>query len=307
MTDFRTYRKRVVIAGGSGFLGRALQNRFQEAGFGVQTLSRSPGPEKVVWDGRTVGDWAKALDGAYGVINLSGVPITRRWTDEGKKAIIDSRVESTRAIAQAIENLHLPPRVWVNASAVGIYGDRGDEVLDEGSPLGDEREFMPECCRLWEAEARSSRTKIAILRIGVVLGNGGGAYEVLSKLTRFGLGGQIGLGRQFVSWIHLEDICRMALYLVENEKEGVYNGTALNPAPNRQLMKEMRGSLRRPWSPPAPPFALRLLTKLGGPESSPVLQSQRVLPSRAMEEGFQFKFADLRNALDDLAANGDSR
>lgn len=289
----------LVLAGGSGFLGQALKAHFEHLGWTVSVLSRQPGIGAVVWDGKTVGKWCEALEGADAVINLCGVPITRKWDEEGMKLIVSSRVDSTAAIRLGIESCSQPPKVWVNASATGIYGDRGDEVLDEMSALGADSEFMVRCCKAWEAEVEST-VRTVKLRIGVVLGHGGGAYPILSKLAKAFIGGHVGTGQQFMSWIHLDDLVRLFHWSVDTEVSGVVNGTAPEPRTNAELMAALRKSLGRPWAPPAPGFALKLMTALGGPESEPVLQGQRVLPRVALDGGFEFKFPTLQDALEEL-------
>lgn len=297
------YRKRVVLAGGSGFLGHALTEEFQAAGYGVVVLSRKPRPGQVEWDGKTVGPWKQELEGAMAVINLAGVPITTKWTDEGKRKIIESRVEPTKAICEAIGQCKLPPRLWVNTSAVGIFGDRGAEELNETSAPGPMTEFMPDCCAKWEEAALSCATDVkkTIVRVGVVMGKGGGAYPILAGLTKRFLGGAIGKGDMYMSWIHLRDLTGMFRWVVEHEHSGIFNASAPTPVINKELMSELRRSFGRPWSPPAPPFALRLLTAVGGPESQPVLQGQRAIPKHALDKGFIFRFPHLKEALEDLA------
>ena len=292
----------LVLAGGSGFLGQALKHHFESIGWTVVTLSRRPGPGIVEWDGQNVGAWKESLEGADALINLSGVPVTRKWDESGMREIVNSRVESTRAIRKGIEACQSPPRVWINASAVGIYGDRGDEILDESSPLGNEDEFMVRCCKAWEAEvdAGAHSVRKVKLRIGVVLGHEGGAYPILSKLTKAFIGGHVGSGSQYMSWIHLTDLVRMFEWSVNSTVNGVVNGTAPEPVKNADFMATLRRSLGRPWSPPAPRFALRLMTALGGPESQPVLQGQRVLPRVALDAGFEFSHASLEAALNAL-------
>ncbi|MBC8065149.1 MAG: NAD-dependent epimerase/dehydratase family protein, partial [Chlorobia bacterium] len=180
---------KVVIAGGTGFIGHALAEEFQTHGYESAILTRSrkrPGTiPQSVWDGETVGDWAGLLEGAAAVVNLAGESVTLRWTDENKRRILDSRTKSTAAIGKAIRQCATPPKVWINASAVGYYGDRGDEELDETSSAGEG--FMPECCLAWERaqeEVETPGVRKARVRVGVVLGKDGGAFAELSKITK---------------------------------------------------------------------------------------------------------------------------
>lgn len=298
------YRKRVVLAGGSGFLGKALAEEFQRAGYGVVILSRKAGKGVVEWDGKTVGAWKDELEGAMAVINLAGIPITTKWTEEGKQKIISSRVEPTLAICEAIQACALPPKLWVNTSAVGIYGDRGEEELTESSAPGPMTDFMPKCCAEWENAALDcpAPVKRAIVRVGVVLGHGGGAYDILSKLARRFLGGSVGAGKMYMSWIHLADLCALFRHVVEGELEGTFNASAPNPVTNAEFMKTLRQSVGRPWSPPVPPFALRLVTAVGGPESTPLLQGQRAIPANALASEFTFAYPEIKSALAQLAS-----
>lgn len=302
MSAFQRYQRRVVIAGGTGFVGTALSARLKQQGYGVTLLSRQPGAGKVPWDGVYVGDWQKALEGAWGLINLSGAPITLKWTDENKSRIVNSRVQSTLALAKALEMTELKPKVWLNASAVGIYGDRGDEIVDEASPLGVGGDFMVDCCEEWEASffGGPAQTRKVAVRTGVVLGREGGAYPILSRLVKCFLGGAVGSGRQYMSWIHIEDLARLIQFAIESPIQGPINGTAPNPVTNSQLMATLRRSFGRPWVPPVPAVALKLMTALGGPESTPLLQGQRVIPAQLLGHGFEFLFEELASAFEAL-------
>jgi len=299
--------KRIVIAGGSGFIGGALAKAFSERGFEVVILPRSPrrhreGVKEVEWNGRDVGPWSSLLDGAEAVINLAGKSISCPHTPTNLQAIIASRVDSVKGLAAAVAQVKVAPRVWVQASAVGFYGDTGDVVCDEIAPSGSD--VLAEVCRKWEGAftaAELPRTRRVILRIGFVLGTNGGALPVLSRMTKLFLGGSAGNGRQYLSWIHISDLTDMFVAAVTDETfSGVYNAAGPEPVTNARFMRELRHALHRPWSPPAPAFAVKLGARLMGSNGSLALISQRCVPRRFLEAGFRFKFPNLESAFDNL-------
>jgi uncharacterized protein len=303
--------KRIVLAGGSGFIGRALARALVVRGYEVIVLTRSPRKDssfrEVEWDGAHVGEWIQFLDDAEAVVNLTGRNVNCPHTPENLKEILESRVNSVQAIAQSIPHVTLPlikkpPRLWVQASATGFYGDTGDRLCDESSPAG--KNALAGVCKEWETAFNTvdapNMRKVA-LRIGFVLGRDGGALPVLSKLTKRFLGGSVGSGRQFISWIHLEDLTRMFIAAIEREDlTGTYNAVGLNPEMNRDFMRELRHVLHRPWSPPVPEFAVRLGARWMKSEPSLALASQCCAPIRFLEAGFDYKFSRLRPALEDL-------
>lgn len=294
--------KRVVLAGGSGFVGRQIKAHLQSLGYEVLVLSRGP-KAQVGWDGRTVGAWASVLEGAEAVINLSGEPVAQKWTIQAQQGIVSSRVDSTRAIGQAILQCAQPPKRWINASAVGIYGDRGDEVLTETSAPGDKASFLVDCCLQWEAaqdEFELPSTIKSKVRIGFVCGHDGGGFPVLTKLAKSFAGGAVGNGNQYMSWIHEHDLVRLFTWLVETEFVGTYNGTAPTPESNQDFMAQLRRQLGRPWAPPAPAFALKLASAFGAPDPDVLLMSQRAVPEAALKSGFTFEFPDLESAFKNL-------
>jgi uncharacterized protein (TIGR01777 family) len=299
--------RHVVIAGGSGFLGRGLTAMFVACGFKVIVLTRkapatSGHLRSVIWDGATLGDWARELEGATAVINLAGHTINCPHTAENEKLIVGSRVRSVQAVTEAIRHCKLPPAVLVQGSAVGFYGDTGATPCEESAVVG--KGFRAEACHAWEGAldpAKLPGTRCVTLRTGVVLGRDGGALPMLARLTRLFLGGAVGDGRQFISWIHQEDFNRVVLATIENERwSGVFNATAPNPATNTDYMRELRRALHRPWSPPAPACAVRLLAPFLGTDASLALESQRVLPTRLLASGFEFRFPHVPGALANL-------
>jgi uncharacterized protein (TIGR01777 family) len=301
--------RRIVIAGGSGFIGRALAAEFTTRGFGVVVLTRSPrrrqdGIREVAWDGVGTGAWVTELEGAAAVINLAGKNLNCRHTPANLREIIASRVDSVRAIAAAMVAAKQPARVWVQASAVGYYGDTGAVACNEEAPAG--RDHLAEVCRQWEAAFRAERiaaTRKVVMRIGFVLGREGGALPVLCGLTRLFLGGAAGSGRQYISWIHLADLTAMFIAAVMDDGlSGTFNAVGPTAVTNAAFMQALRGVMQRPWSPPAPAQAVKLGAWLLGSEGSLALVSQRCVPQRFLEAGFAFRFGELAPALRDLCA-----
>jgi uncharacterized protein (TIGR01777 family) len=299
--------KRIILAGGSGFVGQALAPVLVAKGHHVVVLGRGAahrkdGVDYLEWDGKTVGDWSSAIEGAEAIINLTGKNINCRHTSENRSEIIRSRVDSVRALGEAIANCTMPPKVFAQASGVGYYGDTGEQVVDENAPPG--TDFPAEVCRQWEGAFNALNlraTRKVVLRLGVVLGRDGGALPLLEKLTRWFLGGAVGNGRQFISWIHVDDLVRMFVAVIEQpELNGVLNATGPLPVTNSEFMRELRRALHRPWSPPVPaPFA-RAGAWLMGSEGDLALLSSRCIPRRFLENGFSFQFPTLRDAFANL-------
>ena len=299
--------KRIVIAGGSGFIGRALAAEFSAQDFEVVVLTRTPraragNVREVAWDGKNIGEWIQNLDGAEAVINLTGKNINCPHTPENLAAIIASRVDSVNVIAAALQQIKIPPRIWVQASAVGFYGDTGSAIADEHSPVGNDS--LAKICQQWESAftaTNTPQTRKVTLRIGFVLGRDGGALPVLSKITKLFLGGAVGSGRQYISWIHLADLVQMFVAAVKQDKlAGTFNAVAPEATTNAYFMQELRRALHRPWSPPAPEFAVRLGSWLMRSEASLALTSQRCVPKKFLEAKFQFQFSNLHSALANL-------
>ncbi|MGI8436141.1 MAG: TIGR01777 family oxidoreductase [Chthoniobacterales bacterium] len=299
--------RRIILAGGSGFLGSNLSEMLLRGGHEVVVLTRSAtrsrgGIRFVQWDGKSLGAWAAEVEGARALINLTGKSINCRHTPDARREIINSRINSVHVLGQAIAACAAPPPVFVQVSGIGYYGDIGDRIVDESARLGDG--FMAEVCRQWEAAFNTlslPQTRKALLRIGVVLGREGGALKTLGTLTRWGLGGSAGSGDQYLSWIHLQDLMQMFTSLVERaDCTGVFDGTAPNPVTNREFMRELRRVLHRPWSPPAPAPLVRLGAWAMGTEPDLALSSCRAVPRHFLERGFDFRYANLRPALENL-------
>ena len=299
---------RVVIAGGTGFLGSPLAETYAEDGHDVRILTRGlapgesrhesgtgvPGISRVGWrpDGHS-GPWAACLSGADAVINLAGASVgDKRWTPQRKAELRDSRLVATRSLAAAITQAPVAPRVFVSSSAVGYYGPAGDERLTESAPAGSN--FLAHLCEDWEAEGRKAArvgTRLAIIRTGVVLEKSGGALARMITPFRFFVGGPLGSGRQYISWIHRLDWIEMMRWIVQTpEADGAFNATAPHPVTNREFAHALGRSLRRPALLPAPGFALKIAL---GEFAGSVLTGQRAVPAHAQQLGYHFRYPEL--------------
>jgi len=301
------HKKRVVLAGGSGFIGRSLAKELLARNYEVVVLSRSPrehsdGVREVEWNGIHIGEWIQHLNGAEAVVNLAGRNINCPHNRKNILEIAQSRLNSVRALAGALGHITHQPRVWVQASAIGFYGNQGDQVCTEETPNGADK--LAEVCREWENAFNSAvmpKTRRVLLRIGVVLGRDGGALPVLARITRCFLGGAAGSGKQYISWIHQSDLNRMFLEAIERKDlAATFNATSPYPVMNKEFMCELRRALHRPWSPPAPVWAVRLGSWLMQTESSLALSGCRCAPQRFLEALFRFQFPDLAGALKDI-------
>ena len=301
---FFELKKRIILAGGSGFIGRSLSALLLSKGYEVVVLTRAPSHQSgairhVHWNGRKIDKWAEVLDGAKAIVNLTGKNVNCRHTAEHRREILESRVNSVRALGEAIANSAQPPEAFVQASGIAIYGDSGDRWCDETAPDGSG--FLADVTRAWEKafdEVRAPIMRKCLLRLGPVLGPNGGLLAPLARLTRWFLGGHVGSGRQYFSWIHIVDLDHMFLHAIEcDDISGVFNAVAPNPVPNAEFMRELRHALNRPWSPPVPVFAAKMGAWLIGTDPTLALTGQRCVPKHFLETGFKFEFPDLRPTL----------
>ena len=294
---------RLVIAGGTGFIGSALCARLIDLGHSLTILARtrSPGPilsnkDWIIWQPGSPGPWEEAIDGVDGVINLAGEPIARRWTQSQKERIRKSRVDTTRDLVTAIRKAKAKPKFLLNSSAVGYYGPRGDEPITEDAGPGSD--FLSRVCIEWEEEAKKAEAfgvRVIRLRTGVVMGRGGGALAKMVPPFKLFIGGPLGTGRQWMSWIQMEDEIGLMVHLMERpEVRGAINATAPGPVTMKEFCQTLGRVLRRPSWAPVPAFVLRVLM---GEMSDMVLTGQRVLPGKAQESGYAFKYPNLLEAL----------
>src|SRR5579862_5991026 len=272
----------IAVTGASGFIGSRAVELLRARGHSIRPVSLRSIPIAQQWG---------ACDA---VVHLAGEPVAQRWTAAAKRRILDSRVEGTRALLAAFRE-H-PPNVLVSASAVGYYGFRGDEILTEQSPPASD--FLGQVVEAWEHEALEAEklgVRVVRLRIGVVLGLGGGALQTMLLPFRMGLGGRLGAGTQWMSWIHREDLCQMILFaLGESTLRGVFNATSPHPVTNAEFTRALGRAVHRPAVIPVPAFALRLLL---GEMSEVLLGSQRIVPEAALRAGFEFRYPEIGAAL----------
>jgi uncharacterized protein (TIGR01777 family) len=292
---------KVVIAGGSGFLGGPIVQRLLARGDDVAVLTRNPAHVRagraLQWDARSQGAWSGEAASADVVINLAGENIGEgRWTEERKKRMVSSRLDATGAIVEALRREPARERTLISASAVGFYGNRRDEVLDESSPRG--AGFLAELVERWEAAARQAQSlaRLVILRFGVVLAPDGGALKKMMLPFKLGVGGPVGDGRQWMSWLERADAVRIVEWAIDQPAaNGTYNATSPQPVSNREFARALGRALHRPAVMPAPAFALRLA--FGEMAEEVLLAGQRVVPVRASAEGFAFERPSIDAAL----------
>jgi uncharacterized protein (TIGR01777 family) len=299
---------RVLVTGASGFIGSALCDALLARGDTVVGLSRDPqrarstNPSVIwhAWEPTLERPPAAAFENVSGVINLEGEKINQRWTDDAKQRIMDSRRVGTRNLIAAIAGLEQKPKVLVNQSAIGFYGDRGEAMVDESAESGEG--YDAEVVREWEATAREAEgvgVRLVIVRTGHVLDPRGGLLGELLTPFKLGVGGPIAGGRQYMSWIHIDDEVGILLWALDNEKvSGTVNSTAPNPVTNRVFSQAIGRALGRPASMPVPGFVLDL--KFGSEFGHVLRGGQRVMPRRALDLGYEFRFADIDSALKNL-------
>jgi uncharacterized protein len=304
---------KVVLAGGSGFLGQALARRLAADGWEIVVLTRdpdrAPAPDDlpafraVQWNGETGGAWAAELEGAAAVVNFAGRSVNCVHTLENSREILASRVNAVKALGKGWAKAKNPPPVWIQCSATGYYGNAGDRFCDESLASGPG--FLAEVCRQWEETFQAVElegVRRVVLRLGVVLDAEHGALPPLVRLARRFLGGTAGSGRQFISWVHRDDVvAAFGAALTRPDLSGVFNVCAPDPVSNAEFMRTLRRAVGRPWSPPAPEFAIRLAAgPLMGVDANLALHGQRCVPQRLLAAGFSFTQPRLAPALRDL-------
>jgi hypothetical protein len=309
--------KEIILAGGSGFLGHALAEHFLSSGHAVTILTRSPkktfnGVREMQWDGCTLGDWMRKLDGATAVINLTGRSVNCRYHAANRRLIMESRVRSTQVIGEAIARCKTPPPVWLNASTATIYQHTFGPAWDEAGHISctpeAKDEFSVQVATEWETalnEAPTPVTRKVAMRAAMVFGRDkNSVFPMLCRLAQCGLGGKMGNGQQFVSWIHQTDFCRAVEWLITHEElHGPVNICAPNPLFNAEMMKAFREVMGMPMGLPAAKWMLEVGAFALRTETELILKSRRVIPQRLVESGFNFRFPFLRQTLENLRDN----
>ena len=300
--------KKIIIAGGSGFLGKAIIKLFPDPhvqfiilGRGQNCTNRNV--KHLQWDGKHVGDWLSEFEGADALINLTGRTVDCRYNEKNKKEILDSRINATECIGLAIRQCKTPPKLWINAASATIYRHAEDRDMDEDTgEIG--KGFSVDVCKAWEKtfnEIETPATRKIILRIAIVLGKNAGVMVPMKNLVRLGLGGKMGNGKQYFSWIHEKDLVNLIHWLMTHEDlSGTFNCCAPHPLTNTELMKIFRKELKMPFGIPQPVWLLKFGAWLIRTETELILKSRRVVPKRLMEKGFRFEFTEAASALHDL-------
>lgn len=296
---------KIIIAAGTGFLGKNLEEYFTGKGEEVYILTRNPGRNNEIrWDARTLGEWKHVLENADVLINLTGKSVDCRYTEKNKKEIYTSRIESTKVLQEAIDQCIHKPKIWLNASSATIYTHSETHLnTEENGIIGDD--FSMNICKSWEKEffrVENEITRKTALRTSIVLGNNGGAFTKLKMITKAGLGGKQGRGTQKVSWIHIDDFCRAVDFIIENEKiSGVVNVTAPNPLPNEEFMRKLRNRMNIPFGLNAQVWQLEIASIFLQTETELLLKSRNVYPEKLIQKSFTFNYPDIEAAFQDLA------
>lgn len=300
--NFKTMK--IIIAGGTGFLGKSLEKYFTEKGDQVYILTRNPKREnEIYWDAQTIGEWKNSLENADVLINLTGKSVDCRYHEKNKKEIYFSRIDSTRILQKAVDQCSEKPKIWLNASSATIYIHSEKHLnTEENGVIGDD--FSMNICKSWEKEffaVQNNEIRKVALRTSIVLGNNGGAFPKLKMITKFGLGGKQGRGNQMVSWIHIEDFCKAVDWIIQHENiSGAVNITAPAPLANEVMMKKLRKELKAPFGLNAPVWQLEIASIFLKTETELLLKSRNVYPERLMKSGFQFSCPGFDDAIINL-------
>ncbi|MGF1677763.1 MAG: TIGR01777 family oxidoreductase [Candidatus Methylacidiphilales bacterium] len=316
--------RKLVLAGGGGFLGQILADHFVCRGYEVVVLSRDPRAKRVrdpsmpgrwvEWDGVHVEEWAEELENAHALINLAGRTVNCRYHQRNRREMMDSRIQSTRVLGKAVRACRTPPEVWIQSSTATIYRHRYDEAAPHDEATGEtgwhpdaKDRFSIELATAWEqafADELTPATRRVVMRTAMVFGSRpGGVYEVLRRLVRCGLGGTMGDGRQVVSWIHADDFTAVMEWMISRQGcSGIYNVCAPHPLPNHEVMRILRKTCGAPWGlgVPHPYWMLEMGAWLIRTETELVIKSRRVVPGRLLAEGFRFRFEDFESMAQDL-------
>ncbi|WPO84065.1 TIGR01777 family oxidoreductase [Chryseobacterium sp. JJR-5R] len=294
----------IIIAAGTGFLGKNLEQYFTEKGHQVHILTRNPKREnETYWDAKTLGAWKDLLENADVLINLTGKSVDCRYNAENKKEIYFSRIDSTKVLQQAVDQCISKPELWLNASSATIYIHSENRLnTEENGIIGDD--FSMNICKSWEKEffrVNNEKVRKAALRTSIVLGNNGGAFPKLKMVTKLGLGGKQGPGTQKVSWIHIDDFCRAVEFIIDNKNiSGKVNVTAPEPLSNVDFMSKLRKEMKIPFGLNAPVWQLKIASVFLKTETELLLKSRNVYPEKLIQSGFEFMFPDVGSAFQDL-------
>lgn len=295
---------KIIIAAGTGFLGKNLEQYFTEKGNEVYILTRNPKRKnELYWDAKTLGEWKNLLENADVLINLTGKSVDCRYTEKNKKEIYSSRINSTKVLQNTVDKCIIKPKVWLNASSATIYVHSEKQFnTEENGIIGDD--FSMNICKSWEKEffaVKTENVRKVALRTSIVLGKNGGAFPKLKMITKLGLGGKQGRGNQQVSWIHIDDFCKAVEYIIDNENmSGSINVTAPNPLPNEELMKKLRTNMKIPFGLNAPVWQLEIASIFLHTETELLLKSRNVYPEKLIKNGFEFDFTFMDEALQNL-------
>jgi len=299
--------KKLIIAGGTGFLGEVLINYFKEKASEIVVFTRSRKNNYdtiryVYWDAQSLTGWEKELEGADVLINLAGKSVDCRYNERNKSEIMASRVNSTSILNKAVLQCSIPPKHWLNSSTATIYRHSEDKQMDEvNGEIG--HDFSMNVAKVWERtffQTKTPDTFKTALRTSIVLGKNGGAYPMIKKLTQLGFGGKQGNGNQYVSWIHEYDFARAVAFIINQKMEGVVNVVSPTPVRNHEFMKTIQNLVKIPFGIPISKTLLEIGAKIIGTETELVLKSRNVIPARLHNEGFEFKYSTVKKAIKDL-------
>lgn len=295
---------KIIIAAGTGFLGKNLKNYFTGKGHQVYILTRNPKHKnEIYWDAKTLGEWKRILENADVIINLAGKSVDCRYTDKNKKEIYSSRIESTKVLQQAVNECISKPKVWLNASSATIYIHSETHLnTEENGVIGND--FSMNICKSWESEffkVKTENVRKVALRTSIVLGNNGGAFPKLKMLTKLGLGGKQGKGDQNVSWVHIDDFCKAVEFILEDENlSGPINITAPEPLSNEEFMMKLRKAMKVPFGLNAPVWQLEIASVFLKTQTELLLKSRNVYPEKLILNGFEFKYPQVEKAFENL-------
>ncbi|WDF45449.1 TIGR01777 family oxidoreductase [Chryseobacterium sp. KACC 21268] len=292
---------KIIIAAGTGFLGKNLEQYFLNKNYEIKILTRNPKREnEILWDAKTLGNWKTELENADVLINLTGKSVDCRYNEKNKMEIYDSRIYSTKVLQQAIDECQNPPKIWLNASSATIYTHSETHLnTEKNGIIGDD--FSINICKSWEKKffkTENQNIRKVALRTSIVLGKNGGAFPKFKQISKLALGGKQGRGNQMMSWIHIDDFCEAVNFIIENENlKGAINITAPKPLSNIEMMKQLREKIKIPFGIPSPVWLLEIAAIFIKTETELMLKSRNVYPEILLENGFQFQYYNFEKAI----------